>query len=65
MALPLNSPAVNAIPATVPGCAGSTDQRGVSRPQGPACDIGAYELIMQAPPAAGWPDHRPRWQVRR
>jgi CSLREA domain-containing protein len=27
----------------------ATDQRGVARPQGPACDIGAYEL---APPAA-------------
>jgi hypothetical protein len=27
----------------------STDQRGVPRPQGPACDIGAYEL---APPSA-------------
>ncbi len=50
MALPPNSPAVNAIPATVPGCPGSTDQRGVSRPQGPACDIGAYELIMPTPP---------------
>jgi hypothetical protein len=55
MALPLNSPAVNAIPVTVPGCAGSTDQRGVSRPQGPACDIGAYELVMQAPPPPGGP----------
>lgn len=53
MALPPGSPAVNAIPVTVPGCAGSTDQRGVSRPQGPACDIGAYELIMQAPPPPG------------
>jgi len=49
MALPAGSPAVNAIPATVPGCSG-TDQRGVSRPQGPACDIGAYELIAQTPP---------------
>ncbi|MBV9447580.1 MAG: RICIN domain-containing protein [Streptosporangiaceae bacterium] len=50
MALPSDSPAVNAIPATVAGCPGSTDQRGVSRPQGPACDIGAYELIAQTPP---------------
>jgi Ricin-type beta-trefoil lectin domain len=50
MALPAGSPAVNAIPVTVPGCTGSTDQRGVSRPQGPACDIGAYELVMQTPP---------------
>ncbi len=50
MALPPGSPAVNAIPATVPGCSGSTDQRGVSRPQGPACDVGAYELASQTPP---------------
>jgi hypothetical protein len=27
----------------VPGCTG-TDQRGVHRPVGPACDLGAYEL---------------------
>jgi hypothetical protein len=48
MALPSGSPAVNAIPVTVAGCSGSTDQRGVSRPQGPACDIGAYELVMSS-----------------
>jgi fibronectin type 3 domain-containing protein len=29
----------------VTGCSG-TDQRGVSRPQGSACDIGAYEMII-------------------
>jgi CSLREA domain-containing protein len=35
------SPAIN---AAGPGCAPpATDQRGVSRPQGAACDIGAYE----------------------
>jgi CSLREA domain-containing protein len=28
----------------------ATDQRGVSRPQGPACDIGAYELLPNVPP---------------
>jgi Ricin-type beta-trefoil lectin domain len=55
MALPAGSPAVNAIPATVAGCSGSTDQRGVSRPQGPACDIGAYELAAQTPPPPGGP----------
>ena len=27
-----------------------TDQRGVTRPQGPACDIGAYELEVAAAP---------------
>ncbi|MGZ5313043.1 MAG: choice-of-anchor Q domain-containing protein [Solirubrobacterales bacterium] len=39
-ALILGSPAIDA------GGAGglATDQRGVARPQGPACDIGAYEL---------------------
>jgi hypothetical protein len=40
------SPAINH--GETSGCA-ATDQRGVIRPQGPACDIGAYEL---APPAA-------------
>jgi hypothetical protein len=50
MALASNSPAVNAVPVSVAGCSGSTDQRGVSRPQGTACDIGAYELVMQQPP---------------
>jgi hypothetical protein len=50
MALPAGSPAVNAVPVTAPGCTGGTDQRGVSRPQGLACDIGAYELILSGPP---------------
>ena len=50
MALPSGSPAVNAVPTSVAGCSGSTDQRGITRPQGTACDIGAYELVMQAPP---------------
>ena len=45
-ALEPNSPALDAVPATGAGCA-ATDQRGVSRPQGTACDIGAYE---HAPP---------------
>jgi predicted outer membrane repeat protein len=50
MALPSGSPAVDAVPTTVAGCSGSTDQRGTTRPQGPACDIGAYELVMQPAP---------------
>jgi len=29
------------------GCP-STDQRGVPRPQGAACDIGSYELILDS-----------------
>ena len=35
------SPAIDAIDPLV--CNGSVDQRGVTRPQGPACDIGAVE----------------------
>ncbi|MCW3056754.1 MAG: hypothetical protein JWO21_723 [Solirubrobacterales bacterium] len=41
MALAANSPAVNA--GTNAGCP-ATDQRGVLRPAGSACDIGAFEL---------------------
>jgi hypothetical protein len=37
-----DSPAIDAIPLA--HCAVDADQRGVSRPQGPACDMGAYEL---------------------
>ena len=36
----------------VSGCP-ATDQRGVARPQGPACDIGAVELAVAAPPLVG------------
>jgi hypothetical protein len=54
MALLPPSPAVDAIPlgilsqdGTLELCSllGSTDQRGVARPQGPACDVGAFELV--------------------
>jgi hypothetical protein len=38
------SPAVDAIPAGNPFCNG-TDQRGIARPQGAGCDIGAVELV--------------------
>lgn len=41
-ALVPGSPAIDAVPATA--CAAATDQRGVSRPQGSDCDIGAFEL---------------------
>jgi len=39
------SPVIDAIPAGVNGCGTTikTDQRGVHRPQGLGCDIGAYE----------------------
>jgi hypothetical protein len=46
MALPVSSPAVDAISAATTGCTGGTDQRGVSRPQGSGCDVGAYELVV-------------------
>lgn len=39
MALYLGSPALDRIPSGFP----PTDQRGVSRPQGPAAEVGAYE----------------------
>jgi hypothetical protein len=35
------SPAVDAIPTA--SCPAPVDQRGVHRPKGPACDIGAVE----------------------
>jgi uncharacterized repeat protein (TIGR01451 family) len=49
LALPVNSPAVNAVGAG--SCSVSTDQRGVARPQpaGGLCDIGAFELGLLAP----------------
>jgi hypothetical protein len=52
IALQTTSPAVNAIPPSVNGCGTeiNTDQRGVNRPQGPACDVGAFELVAQASP---------------
>jgi predicted outer membrane repeat protein len=49
MALPPGSPALDGVPATGAGCP-PTDQRGVSRPQGPGCDVGAYELQVGAIP---------------
>jgi hypothetical protein len=42
------SPAIDQVPASGAGCP-ATDQRGVARPGGAACDIGAYEV---APPQA-------------
>ena len=48
VALLRGSPALNAMPEGENGCATATDriatdQRGVARPQGTACDIGAFE----------------------
>lgn len=43
------SQAIDVIPVGSAGCVqGATDQRGVSRPQGPKCDIGAVE-VAQSP----------------
>lgn len=45
--LPLaGSPLIDRIPAGAADCVrGATDQRGVARPQGPRCDIGAVEVV--------------------
>lgn len=48
MALQSGSPAINA----GSGCE-VVDQRGVARPIGPACDIGAFEAPLAAPPGNG------------
>ncbi|HEV7492190.1 choice-of-anchor Q domain-containing protein [Baekduia sp.] len=45
-ALPADSPAIDAFPAAA-GCP-ATDQRGVGRPAGAACDVGAYERSAPA-----------------
>jgi CSLREA domain-containing protein len=54
-ALLAGSPALDtaddAVCATPP--VNSTDQRGVYRPQGPACDIGAFELEVETEPING------------
>jgi hypothetical protein len=44
LGLEATSPGVDAIPKGNPYCVG-TDQRGVTRPQGAACAMGAYELV--------------------
>ncbi|MBI4233061.1 MAG: CSLREA domain-containing protein, partial [Chloroflexi bacterium] len=50
------SPAINHVPVAQCkdslGNALTTDQRGVPRPQGGACDIGAFELLVAVPAAA-------------
>jgi hypothetical protein len=43
IALQKGSAAIDQVPAKGAGCP-ATDQRGITRPQGPACDIGAFEL---------------------
>ena len=47
-----NSPAIDRIPAESPFCTGYIDQRGLERPQGAGCDIGAVEFgnLVTPPP---------------
>jgi hypothetical protein len=45
LALGAGSAALNQVPTTGANCP-ATDQRGVTRPQGTACDIGAFELAV-------------------
>lgn len=53
IALLAGSPAVDAIPVAICTDASAhpvtTDQRGIARPQGPACDIGSFELVETVP----------------
>jgi hypothetical protein len=46
IALHVNSPAIDAIPNSTNGCGGTIalDQRGVTRPTGGGCEIGAFEV---------------------
>ncbi len=44
MAPVVGSAATDRVPAGTPGCAG-TDQRGVPRPLGVGCDVGAFEVV--------------------
>ena len=49
-ALVTGSPAIDASP--VNGDCQATDQRGITRPQGAACDIGAFEFTSVTPPVS-------------
>jgi len=56
------SPAIDAVTGGCPPP--TTDQRGVARPQGAACDIGAYELAVSVSPGhAGDALIFPLWDV--
>jgi CSLREA domain-containing protein len=48
-ALSAGSPAIDAIPADA--CDAGTDERGVARPQGAGCEIGAFEVVVTMPDA--------------
>ncbi len=62
VALVSGSPAVDHIPVAdctdANGKRLTTDQRGVARAQGPACDVGAYELVEATPFASSHYDRR-------
>jgi hypothetical protein len=51
IALEAGSSAIDAIPTGTNGCGTTitTDQRGITRPQGSHCDIGAYEAAQATP----------------
>ncbi len=49
-AIPATSPAIDAAAACPPP---STDQRGIARPHGAACDSGAYERVPPPPSSPG------------
>ena|SRR5215471_7844983 len=52
-ALLFGSPAIDHIP--IADCVENRDQRGVFRPQGAGCDVGAYErLVAQTTPVVGY-----------
>jgi hypothetical protein len=51
-ALRSGSPAIDRVPASGAGCP-STDQRGIARPQGRACDAGAFEVAVAGSAAVG------------
>ncbi|HKP90968.1 MAG TPA: fibronectin type III domain-containing protein [Thermoleophilaceae bacterium] len=52
MAIPAASPAFDAVPSTGAGCL-ATDQRGITRPRGRGCEIGAFELTFPAAATGG------------
>jgi fibronectin-binding autotransporter adhesin len=62
MALLPGSVAIDAAPTCTDSAGSSvtTDQRGVARPQGPACDVGAFEFVPPPPPS---PPPRSRFAV--
>jgi hypothetical protein len=45
----------NHVPTANCGPAGGVDARGITRPQGSACDAGAFEIVVPAPPATPTP----------